>query len=109
MRKVCPQCQATFDTQLYCPGCGVMLLEMPDRSAVIAAAARDEGVGADRLGPQLLAGVVLSQGLYFAARQAATGLAILGLMPEQHDVIELAGIQIITSLAGGLVAGVGNP
>src|SRR5439155_23789598 len=91
------------------PTCGVQLLDLPDRSATISVAAGDEGLGADRLGPQLLAGMVLSQGLYFAVRQAAVGLALLGVMPEQNDGFLLAGLQMLTALGGGLVAGVGNP
>lgn len=109
MRKVCPQCQGTFHTQFLCPTCGVQLLDLPDRSAVIAAAAADEGLGADRLGPQVLAGMVLAQGLYFAVRQAAIGLAMLGVMPEQNNILVMAGLQVLTALAGGLVTGVGNP
>src|SRR5262245_26876519 len=109
MRKVCPQCQGAFDTQFLCPTCGVELMGMPDRSAVIAAAAADEGLGADRLGPQLFAGMILAQGLYFAVRQAAIGLAMMGMMPEQSNILVLAGLQVLTALAGGLVAGTGNP
>jgi len=109
MRKVCPQCQGAFDTQFLCPTCGVQLMDLPDRSAVISAAAADEGLGAERLGPQLLAGMVLAQGLYFAVRQASVGLVLMHVIPEQNNVLVLAGLQVVTALAGGLVAGVGNP
>ena len=109
MRKVCPQCQGSFDTQFLCPTCGVQLLDVPDRSAVITAAAGDEGLRADRVGRQLFAGVVLALGLYIAAWQASTGLALMGVLPEPGNVFVLLGLAFVTALGGGLVAGVGNP
>ena len=32
MRKVCPQCQGTFDMQFLCPSCGVQLQEVPEHA-----------------------------------------------------------------------------
>jgi hypothetical protein len=109
MRKVCPQCHGTFDGQFLCPNCGVQLWDVPDRSAVITVAAGEEGVRAGAVGRQLLAGLILAHGLYYAMRQTATGLALLGVMPEPHNIFVLMGLQVVTVLAGGLAAGIGNP
>jgi hypothetical protein len=109
MHKVCPQCQGTFETQFLCPHCGIQLLEVPDRSAVIHGAADDPQERMLNIGRQLLAALVLAQGLYFALRQAATGLALTGLLREPEDLFVMIGLQVIAALAGGLVAGAGNP
>jgi hypothetical protein len=109
MRKVCPQCNGTFETQFLCPVCGVEMMDVPDRSAVISVAAADESLRAARVGQQLLAGLLLAQGVYYAVRQAAAGLALLGVLPETNNLLVQTGLQAVAALAGGLVAGVGNP
>src|SRR5262245_15577156 len=35
MRKVCPQCQASFTNQFFCPNCGIEMQDVSNRSAVI--------------------------------------------------------------------------
>ena len=110
MRKICPQCQGNFDGQLLCPKCGIQLLNVPDRSAVISEVA-DEGFPVVGVGRQMLAGLILAQGFYYALRQLGMAAEMVldgsGRLPaDSHNL--LAGLQICGVLLGGLVAGAGN-
>ena len=69
MRKICPVCQGSFDTQFLCPKCSVQLLDVPDRSAVISVVARDENIQAMSQARQVFAGLLLAQGIYYAFSQ----------------------------------------
>jgi hypothetical protein len=110
MRKICPQCQGNFDGQLLCPKCGIQLLNLPDRSAVISEVA-DQGFPVVGVGRQMLAGLILAQGLYYTLRQLGIAAEMVfdgsGRLPADSRNI-LAGLQICGVLLGGLVAGAGN-
>src|SRR6266851_5490449 len=109
MHRICPQCQGTFASQFLCPNCGIQLLDMPDRSAANHGVAGDPGLHMRNVGRQLLAGLLLSQALYYALRQTATGLTLLHISAEPNNLLVLAGLEVVGTLAGGLVAGAGNP
>src|SRR5437870_1404723 len=111
MRKICPQCQGSFDTQLLCPGCGIQLLDVPDRSAIITGVAADERFHPMSVGRQILAGLLLAQGLYYALHEFGTVFAPgpdnAGL-PSSADHVMLTVLQVIGVVLGGFVVGAGN-
>ncbi len=74
MRRVCPECQAAFDTQFLCPNCGVQLLDEPESAVAKAGAAHgaEELVRSPEMATRFLAGVVLAQGLYYGLRLMGT-------------------------------------
>lgn len=113
MRKICPQCQASFDTQFLCPACGLQLLEMPDRSAVIAGRPQESIVAAPGMAVRFLAGLILAQGLYYGLRLWAAAFS-LAFAPAEDFALTISnvlapGLMAVAVLAGALVAGSGNP
>jgi len=115
MRKVCPQCQASFTNQFFCPNCGIEMQDVSNRSAVISDLA-GEGTALQPVGgagQRLLAGVIVGQALYYGLRQLATAFVLVG----GHDTWwssptgQLAAplLQLFAVLLAGLVAGAGNP
>jgi hypothetical protein len=114
MRKVCPQCQASFADQFFCPNCGIEMLDIPDRSAVITGPTGKGALhGANRSTAQrLFAGIILGQALYYGMRQLATAFLLAGGLghwwSSSGGQVTMPILQMIAVLLGGLVAGAGN-
>lgn len=111
MQKFCPQCQGVFDAQFICPTCGVMLMDGNNGGTA------GGGYGGDvttvpslNIAQRLLAGLLLSQGGYFALVQASTAISHLSGMtdPFAPGPARFA-LQAATLLLGALIAGAGNP
>src|SRR5579864_830595 len=113
MRKVCPQCQASYADQFFCPNCGVEMLDIPDRSAVITGPT-SKTASWERHGTaqRLLACVIVSQALYYGLRQLAAAFVLVGGLPSfwssSTGQFTAPVLQLIAVLMGGLIAGAGN-
>lgn len=115
MSMICPKCHSSYENNLQCPKCGVML--------VLSAALR----GGDGPSPvqrgkwhqapagRIFAGWVVSLGLTYGLLQlSATVLGFLGYKPGGEALRPGAalglfyGLQALALLVGGLLAGVGR-
>ncbi|MCS6849690.1 MAG: hypothetical protein NZ700_00805 [Gemmataceae bacterium] len=119
MRMVCPQCRASYEQRTECPTCGVRLLfaQAPQRPG--------SGIfGEAQPWPQtpwgrFIAGVVLAQGLYYGLWQLAAAIRLM--VDADGDQTRawweatpagfflLQGLQALALIAGGMVAGAGQP
>jgi hypothetical protein len=113
MRKVCPQCQGTFDAQFLCPNCGVEMIDVPDRSAVISARPEEDMLRRSRgTARRLLAGVILGQGLYYGFRQLGTAFLLAGgdasWWSSGSGQLAAPCLQLFAVLFGGMISGAGN-
>jgi hypothetical protein len=113
MRKVCPQCQASYADQFFCPNCGVEMLDIPDRSAVITGPTSKSMRHENRSTAQrLLAGVIVGQALYYGLRQLGTAFLLAAGLGQWWSTspgrIAAPLLQLVAVLLGGLVAGAGN-
>ncbi|HEV3144778.1 MAG TPA: hypothetical protein VGZ47_12890 [Gemmataceae bacterium] len=115
MRKVCPQCQASFADQFLCPNCGIEMLDVPDRSAVITGPAGQATVHQQARGAtlRLLTGIMVAQFLYLGLRQLATALVLTvgpaGFWSSASGQVADPVLQLIAVLLGGFITGAGNP
>ncbi len=110
MLMVCPQCKGSFEGVLQCPKCRVRLL-LPGDSSKQAAGGPKEGQWHQTPSGRIIAGLVLGLGLSF-------GLLLLASVVMRVSKIELApqasalvfvGVQALALLAGGMLAGAGQP
>jgi hypothetical protein len=114
MAMVCPQCAGSYEQRLQCPACGVRLL-------YDFRGPKPKGSGASVRWQQtpwgrILIGLVLTQGLYFGLQHLLMGL--VEFLNGQHliqwtwtglsGMIFLQILQLLTLLAGGVLAGGGQ-
>lgn len=109
MRNVCPQCQGVFDAQFLCPNCGVTLQEGGASAPSYAEHSGESAVLGVNLAQRCLAGVLLSQGSYFALRNVSSAVAqLIGSNDLLADGPGRIAAQIVCVLAGAIVAGAGS-
>jgi hypothetical protein len=113
MRRVCPQCKASYTQYFLCPKCGVQLLD----SAALAPQPAAEGplVRVPSFWGRLFIGLVLAQGLFYGLRQVVNAyLLAVGDDPVAFEqrfagLVTLQALQGVALLIGGLFAGAGQP
>jgi hypothetical protein len=111
MARVCPRCGATAARGFLCPTCGIKTIET-DSSATLTPAAIERPTFAGGL----FIGLLVSQALYYAARNLATAylLGTRGAAEEAafwHDAngqILAQMMQGVTLFIGGMLAGAGH-
>ena len=110
MLMVCPQCKGSFDGVLQCPKCRVRLL-LPGDKSVQAAEGAKEGKWHQTPAGRIIAGLVLGLGLSFGLLLLATVMMRVSKMDlsSQASAMAFVGIQAIALLAGGMLAGAGQP
>ncbi len=114
MPMVCPQCSELHEQLTPCPQCGPRLQPRGPRApaAVREGATRWQQTAWGRV----LIGLLLAQGLFYGLRQLLTGAMLAASGAEgaeaawttEHGTWLLQGIQFLTLLLGGLLAGVGQ-
>jgi hypothetical protein len=113
MAMVCPKCNGSFEQRWQCPTCGIRLAFRSGARPAIGEAAEASPWGQTPWG-RILAGVVLSQGLYYGLRQLATAGLLMGGTEAAGNVwstlaglIILQGIQGACLIVAGMLAGAG--
>lgn len=121
MPRVCPRCQNSFNDRIICPTCNVRLL--PAGSALYevggSGLSSPEGRWQQTTVGRAVVGLMLAQGLYYGLWQlfsafflAVGSNAIIGdwsrSPPEGWVWWAIQGIQAISVLFGGIMAGVGQ-
>jgi hypothetical protein len=114
MAMVCPKCNGAFKQLWQCPTCGVRLAYRSASRAALGEVCAGSPWGQTPWG-RILAGVVLSQGLYYGMRQLATaGLlatgdsAARGVWSTLVGLVVLQGIQGVCLVLAGMLAGAGQ-
>jgi len=111
MLMVCPQCKGSFDGVLQCPKCGVRLMLATEKAQPAAQAAK-QGKWHQTPSGRILAGLVLGLGLSYGLLLLASVIMRVAKMeslaPEASAGLFL-GVQGLALLAGGMLAGAGQP
>jgi hypothetical protein len=113
MAMVCPKCNSAFEQRWQCPSCGVRLTFHSGPRRTLGDVEPVSPWGQTPWG-RILAGVILSQGLYYGLRQLATaGLlatgdaAAHGVWSTLYGLVVLQAIQAICLILAGTLAGAG--
>ncbi len=113
MAMVCPKCNGAFEQRWQCPTCGIRLAYQSGSRPALGDVHQGSPWGQTPWG-RILAGVVLSQGLYYGLRQLATaGLlasgdaAARGVWSTLYGLIVLQAIQAACLIVAGMLAGAG--
>jgi hypothetical protein len=113
MAMVCPKCNGAFEQRWQCPTCGVRLAYHSGPRPVLGESVPESPWGQTPWG-RILAGVVLSQGLYYGLRQLATaGLlatgdaSARGVWSTLCGLVVLQAIQAVCLILAGMLAGAG--
>jgi hypothetical protein len=112
MAMVCPKCNGAFEQRWQCPTCGVRLAYQSGTRPTL------DDTPASPWGQtpwgRILAGVLLSQGLYYGLRQLATaGLlatgdaSARGVWSTLCGLVVLQAIQAVCIILAGMLAGAG--
>ncbi len=114
MAMVCPKCNGAFEQRWQCPTCGVRLAYQSGSRRNLCEIPQGSPWGQTPWG-RILAGVVLSQGLYYGLRQLATAFllaagdpAARGAWSTLYGIVVLQAIQAVCLLIAGTLAGAGS-
>jgi hypothetical protein len=111
MRRVCPQCKASYTQYFLCPKCGVQL---QDPATLLQQPVADEPlVRAPSFWARLFIGLVLAQGLYYGLRQVVNAYLLAVGDPAAFfasfpGLITIQVLQGVALLTGALFAGAGQ-
>src|SRR5438132_13862783 len=108
---VCPQCKGSFDGVLQCPKCGVRLMLPTETAQQVAQSAR-QGKWHQTPSGRILAGLVLGLGLSYGLLLLASvvmRVAKMESLAPQVGAGIFLGIQGLALVAGGMLAGAGQP
>jgi hypothetical protein len=111
MRRVCPQCHGTFETQFLCPNCGVETREVSEHATNSPRPIELEHSGAPGMATRFMAGLILAQGIYYGVSQLgiAFDLAVGGASAwSTVGTVGNTALMLLAVLAGSLLAGAGN-
>lgn len=110
MLMVCPQCKGSFDGVLQCPKCRVRLL-LPGDKSVQAAEGPKQGKWHQTPSGRIIAGLVLGLGLSYGLLLLASVMMRVSKMElsPQSSAMLFLGIQALGLVAGGMLAGAGQP
>src|SRR5947209_19905907 len=113
MAMVCTQCNTLHDQSLQCPTCGRRLLYR--EQAARGGRARDGLRWQQTPWGRILIGLLLAQGLFYGLHRLLTGLLLAlsadgspSALGTVHGVALLQAAQLLTLLAGTLLAGAGQ-
>jgi hypothetical protein len=117
MSMVCPQCHGSYSQRLHCPACNVRLEYHTGASGRRPTLPGDRNAWQHSPWGRILIGLLLAQGLYYGLwhlGQALAGLlavnseAAHGIWVTLAGLLVLQGLQAVSLLAGGSLAGAGK-
>src|ERR1700722_20318282 len=112
MRRLCPQCHGTYETQFLCPNCGVEMREVQDSIVTAPRPVEITRAGVPGMGMRFFAGFLLAQGAYYGVSQF--GIALDTALGDSASWSTLGSVgntalMLLAVVAGSLRAGAGNP